>query len=505
MKTRQPFFIFQLGIFFIFFLNIPESNSQPFWEWEAKTPLTDSVSDNINPYLLHLYSDSQGEMVTMVWEKSTDPISTAIYFRNLISTDEPQIVVYNPGVHFTHPKILKIYDSFDFLFYVFYQSDQNGNQDIYYMKYGVDGQFTGPFPFATSEFDENEFEAGNDSYWDRSFNDRFIVSILTWTSNGDLVTCNLEKNGEVFSFSEPEVLDSGNCSSPVIVNDEMIYYIREDETGSFIYYIPTEYPSGNWGEPVLFFNGGNCFNLAEDNVYPSYIAWSADSNAVYRNYIASSWPPYYGYAVGPEQDTPLDPAICTLVIGVEPEALQFNEYYMAFPYQENLNNEIFMNQGYNWGDPEFFNFSQSNTENRNPEFYLGEISSWNVDCFYVYLIWEELRNEHWQILSSKTVMCVGGIDENAEKENFIMTYPNPFIDKVNITYTISAGDYIQINVNDIYGRNIRNLFNGKQCSGQQLINWDGRDNSGNRLPPGLYLISLTTGTQKYSTRILRIN
>lgn len=502
MKTRQPFFIFQLGIFFIFFLNIPESNGQAFWDWSDPVPITDSVADHTNPYLKLLYANNSQVYMNMVWEESEDTNSTAIYYRNLLSPDEPLAVVSAPGVHFRNPKILDI-DNADTLFYVFYESDQNGNQDIYYLKYSVDGQFAGPFPFADGESDETDFSVGNENWPFKSSSDKTIRNVMAWTQDGELMTCNLEVNGGIFSFSEPEVLDTGNCSNIVIVGESPIYFIREDENGSFIYYSATEYPSGNWSEPVLFFNEGNCYNLSLDKVMTQYLAWSEDSSGVYLIKVAASYPPFYGGSIGLVRDMPFDPGVCTYVISIDYNHLPFYDLYLSFPFQENGNDEIFMNEDpYNW-DPIYSNFSRSGTENRNPDFYLGE--SGGPNCFYVYLIWEEYRNDHWQIFHSKTEMCMGGIDENTEKENFIMTYPNPFIDKVNITYTISAGDYIQINVNDIYGRNIRNLFNGKQCSGQQLINWDGRDNSGNRLPPGLYLISLTTGTQKYSTRILRIN
>jgi hypothetical protein len=501
MKSKVKTFIISTGIIIFIFLFKTNSTGQPFWEWEAKTPLTDSVSDNINPHLLISYDASEAMMI-MVWEKSTDANSSAIYYTNLLNPEEPRVVASEPGVHFTHPKILKLYDSFDFHFYVFYQSDQDGNQDIYYMKYGFDGQFTGPFPFATGESDQEDFVSENQTYFAKSGQERYVVSSVAWTSDGDLVTSNLEKNGDVFSFSDPVVLDTGNCSSPAIVNDQMIYYIREDDNGSFIYVVYEQSPPGNWGEPVLYFDEGNCFNLAEDNVTPQYLTWSADSNGVYRNYIASSWFTFDGNAIGPGQDTPMDPCICTIVIGVEPEQKEFYDFYMAFPYHESGNAEIFMNEGWG-GNPEFYNFSQSYTENRNPEFYLGEIYPWNVDCFYVYLIWEEFRNDHWQIFSSKTVMCVGGINENAENESFIKTYPDPFVDQLNIDYTLSAEKGVQIDVINLYGQKVITLFHGKQSAGQQHILWDGRDNSGNEVPPGFYLVRLTEESGFFSARVIK--
>ena len=502
MKTRSSFFIILPGFLLILFLNIYETKSQPFYDWEDKIPLTDSVSDNINPNLRLIYSETGGEMMILTWEKSTDANSTAIYYQNIISDGEPQIVVSDPGVHYTHPYLLEI-SSMDTLFYLFYQSDQAGNLDIYYMKYSDDGQFTGPFPFANETGDEKELKEMYESVFYNSIDGRYVINSLVWTDDGKLMTCDLESDGFQIFFTEPVLLDSGNCSNPIIPYNGFIFYIREDESGRFIYYVTIEYPSGNWGEPVLFFNGANCYNLTQDKLMSTFLAWSADSNAVFRNYIASINPPYDGYALVPEQDTPLDPGISSIVIGVEPGEKFFDLFYMAFPYQDNGNNEIYMNDDWS-SEPEFSNFSQSGTDNRNPDFYFGETYPWNFNCFYVYLVWEEFRNEHWQIFSSKTVMCVGGVDENEAKDNFIKSYPNPFKNDLNITYTLPDDDFVKIEVKDLLGRTITELFNGKQTRGEQQILWNGRDDGRNDLPPGFYFIRLTYNNISSSARVLKI-
>jgi hypothetical protein len=501
MKTRASFFIILLSFLFLIFLDIPESNGQPFYEWEEKTPLTDSVSDNTNPYLRLIYTQSLGEMMVMTWEKSTDASSTAIYFQDIISGGEPQIVVSDPGVHYTHPYIMEI-GSMDTLFYLFYESDQAGNSDIFFMKYSEDGQFTGPFPFANSAGDEKELKDMYESGFYKSSEGRYVINRLVWTDDGRLMGCDVEASGSQINFNEPVLLDSGNCSDPVISVFGPVFYIREDEAGRFIYYVTIEYPSGNWGEPVLFFDGGNCYNLEQDKVAAIFLAWSADSNAVFRNYIASNYPPYDGYALGPEQDTPFDPGICSIVIGVEPGEKFYDLFYMAFPFQDNANDEIYLNDG--WSTyPEFYNFSQSGTENRNPDFYYGESYYWS--CFYVYLVWEEFRNGHWQIFTAKTIMCVGGVDENSEKGSFIKTYPNPFRDEVTVSYTLSAEDYIKVDVIDLYGRKIRELYKGKQLAGGQEVDWNGKDEGGNTVSEGIYFIHLSSGKRFACSRLIKIN
>jgi hypothetical protein len=498
MKTKSIFSTIAL----LSFLTLHSFHAQSqFWEWEEKTALTDSVSDNKNPDLVHTYSEINGEMVAMAWEKSTDGSSTAIYYRNLLDPAPEQEIISMPGVHFTHPKILSLYSNNESIFYLFFESDQNGNQDIYYMKYGNDGQFTGPFDFMTGEADETELDVANESMWFITNESRYEFSVVTWISNGDLYSCGVEIVEDTIGFSAPLLLDSGSCHNPVVSSLDRIFYLKDHIDSSFIYYSWKGWPNYEW-DSELFFDEGDCHNLAGDNVTPQYLSWSADSNGVFRNHIASTFAPYFGYRIGPESPVPLDPAVCTIVIGVAPEPWEFYDFYMAFPYPDSASQEIFMGD---WGGYEFNDFSQSGTECRNPEYFIGENHPWNYYCFYVYLVWEELRNGHWMIRSSKTIMCYGGIDEANEKDVMLKTWPNPFRDEVTISYTLKSDEIITIEVIDLYGRKVKELYNGKQFAGEQQVSWNGKDAGGNTVPDGIYFILLYSDKISACSRLIKVN
>jgi hypothetical protein len=500
MKTRQPFFIVRLGIIFILFLNISESNSQAFYDWSDRVPLTDSVSDNTNPYLNHLYDNDGLQHINIAWEHSSDSTATAIYYQNLLSPDGPQVALSDPGIHYTHPKLVDIGSS-DTLFYLFYESDQNGNQDIYYVKYIADGTFTSPLPLAASNEDEKNFCSGNESMWSNATERTWIINTLAWTRDGTLVTSDVEKNGNAISFAEPVVIDTNDCSGIFMPYENQVYWIREEGESSWIYYSTRPY-SGNWSEPIIYFDERNCFNLSGDKIAGQYLCWTSQVDSVWKMYIGNTY--YYSpdvYFVEPEMDEPFDPGICAVVIGVKPSRQQIGELYLTYPFPENNHDEIFMDD-YPY-DPGFWNFTNSNTDNRNPDFYLGEDIEWAPGCFYVYLVWESYRNDHWQIFDAKTIMCIGGIDENAKKVSYIKTYPNPFSNDLNITYTLSDADIVKVEINDLFGRTITELFHGKQSRGDQQIQWDGRDNGGNEVPPGLYMIRLTEEAGCFSARVIK--
>ncbi|MYI61580.1 MAG: hypothetical protein F4105_07930 [Gemmatimonadetes bacterium] len=54
---------------------------------------------------------------------------------------------------------------------------------------------------------------------------------------------------------------------------------------------------------------------------------------------------------------------------------------------------------------------------------------------------------------------------------------------------------VALEVYALDGRRIARLDKGRQDSGDQAIMWDGRDETGQLLPPGLYLLSLALQTQ----------
>jgi hypothetical protein len=495
MKTPASYFILLQAFIFTIFLNFQELKSQSFYEWESKTFLTDSVSDNTNPDIAVIEYVTDPSL-NMVWENSTDEGSTAIFYKDLLQTSGPQVVISETGVHFSHPKLVLVnYDSPGENFYVFYQTDQSGNEDIYYKKYGTDGQFSEAFAFATSDENEENFISETFTYMGSDEPDRYIVKTMVWTSAGKLMTCDLEKNGDEFSFSEPVLLDDGSCSDSYIYSNQ-IFYIKEDGNERFIYYIFRQYPTYEWSAPSVYFDQGNCYNLSGDNVMPQYLTWSADSAGVFKNYIANTYSQYNGYRIGPESDTPLDPAICTIILPVAPEPLQFFDFYMAFPYPDNGTDEIFMNPFYM--SPEFENFSMSGTSNRNPEFFTGELVPGYDWCFYDYLVWEEYRNGHWQIFSSKTEMCVGGINDEEDNQLSLNAFPNPFKNDIVIKFDLPYKDLVKIDIYDLFGRKVDEVFSGMMDKGSHEITWNAED-----LSKGIYLIRVQASESESSIRVVK--
>ncbi len=100
---------------------------------------------------------------------------------------------------------------------------------------------------------------------------------------------------------------------------------------------------------------------------------------------------------------------------------------------------------------------------------------------------------------------VSDLDEGdilPDEMRLIGAYPNPFNPQTTIHYQLPAAGHLKIEVYDVLGRRVRTLLNGMQAAGEQRITWNGRDDSGNILPSGLYIARLNYGKTFHSIKLM---
>jgi len=82
--------------------------------------------------------------------------------------------------------------------------------------------------------------------------------------------------------------------------------------------------------------------------------------------------------------------------------------------------------------------------------------------------------------------------------------PNPFHDKTRISYQIKESSNVPavLKVYDATGKFVRTLVEGKYGSGLQSVYWDGRNETGRRVAPGIYFVRLTAGNYVMTRKML---
>lgn len=84
-------------------------------------------------------------------------------------------------------------------------------------------------------------------------------------------------------------------------------------------------------------------------------------------------------------------------------------------------------------------------------------------------------------------------------------YPNPVRPDdlpSNISYSMKEDDFLMLQIFDIQGNRIRNLVSEHKRAGRYLVQWDGKNDLGIRVPSGTYFARLRTGHISQTKRLL---
>ncbi len=82
-------------------------------------------------------------------------------------------------------------------------------------------------------------------------------------------------------------------------------------------------------------------------------------------------------------------------------------------------------------------------------------------------------------------------------------YPNPFNPETNIAFTLIRAGTVNLSIYNLLGQRVATLVRGYQAPQTYTVRWNGTDNSGARVPSGLYLYRLEVdGIARQKTMLL---
>jgi IPT/TIG domain-containing protein/flagellar hook capping protein FlgD len=84
------------------------------------------------------------------------------------------------------------------------------------------------------------------------------------------------------------------------------------------------------------------------------------------------------------------------------------------------------------------------------------------------------------------------------------SFPNPFTARTSIRFELPRSGSARLYVYDLVGRTVKKLVEGEVVSGAHEISWDGRDNAGALVSPGVYLLDLRAEGYRATRRLLRM-
>jgi len=73
-----------------------------------------------------------------------------------------------------------------------------------------------------------------------------------------------------------------------------------------------------------------------------------------------------------------------------------------------------------------------------------------------------------------------------------VNYPNPFNPTTTIEFSLPKADDIEMNIYNVLGQKVKNLYAGPIEAGNHSLIWDGKDENGNPVSSGIYIYNLTS-------------
>ena len=111
----------------------------------------------------------------------------------------------------------------------------------------------------------------------------------------------------------------------------------------------------------------------------------------------------------------------------------------------------------------------------------------------------EMKNPKYIHLPVKGTVAAEGIAGRPDGIVLRQNHPNPFATSTTIRFTLPSQSDVSVRIFDALGREVRSLHRTTAHTGQNLITWDGLDNSGAAVPAGMYICLLRAGN-KVGTR-----
>lgn len=97
-------------------------------------------------------------------------------------------------------------------------------------------------------------------------------------------------------------------------------------------------------------------------------------------------------------------------------------------------------------------------------------------------------------------------DDDVDSLNFDI-YPNPFNSQTNITLNIPYPSEVKLNIYNIRGQLVKELYNTKALKGAKTFIWDGRNSSFQNVSSGIYFVRyqiINNQTKNSITKVKRI-
>jgi len=459
MKKLIPIFLLLFSSFV---------HAQYYQGWSEPVRLTDSTSFNTNPVIAVTGQYWDGDLF-MFYEKQFPLESSKQIWMLEISnpSGQEEVILANDTIVYRNPKIL----GNNFLIY---ECNQNGNFDIFGMKFDEFGNFEESFQLTNSPEDEKSFYTPD--YYTNLFG--------SWEYEDKIMVADYIEISDTLQLTAIDTLDTGDCHDPVCTSD-YVAWRKVENNESHLYCSIKEWSLNQWSDPDTVFITGDNINLRLSNATfteGSTLCWeNSDSISFLDNiyYPEPVWHPQYNGIENYHQPTAFNIDLITdYFLGVYSFIGGFNDITDIY-----IVDEMFSI------DP--INLTNDEEINCNPILYSGRIYNYYYE---VLNIWQTQVNGFEVLYKSDAYYLMGATAENKSNRNqlSLSVSPCPFYDKVNIEFYLPEYKSYTLEFFSISGELIKHINSTTHVSGVKSLKWNPQ-NEGISLTDGVYFIKLSQG------------
>ncbi len=109
-----------------------------------------------------------------------------------------------------------------------------------------------------------------------------------------------------------------------------------------------------------------------------------------------------------------------------------------------------------------------------------------------------------QLLTVVEESSVGVAETLGSRPLGLRARPNPFRASTVFAFDLPTAAPVRLDVFDAAGRRVRSLARGERSAGAHEVTWDGRNNGGTKVGPGVYFYRLTTVDRSVTGKVSRV-
>jgi len=477
-------------LFFVLFLvNIL------FAYWSSPENLGIASVDDINPQSCRMQILFYASQTCLVWQTDLNG-NWDIFSRFGAYTWSDTFRITTNIASDINPSVA--YDNARNCFWCVWQNNNAGNWDIYVSQGNISSGWSAPFQLTVDVLDDElaSVYVNNDTVW-VIWQD--TLNILSTCYDGTWSAPIPVTNDSVISNIHPKINACHNHPFVVWERNGDIYY--------------SEFLSGSWQTPqAITTDPYNDINpeISYANLYTEgvWVVWQSDRDGNYEIYTTAYDTLSVHYRLTSNDSADITPSPLFYAIPIR----QYSAPPVtAFSTNRNGSYDIYT----------YFNYLCYDTipvDTTPSEDILPVMTG--CDDVYIWVLWQTDRNSDWDIYGSY-IYYPGGIGESdnyyIKSKGNLTVSPNPFKQTTDIQMqdVRSMKQDFSLRIYDVSGRIVKSFNLISPASLREagragvlplasIMYWDGTDNSGFRLPAGVYFVRLENESEALTEKVVLV-